>query len=121
MDVDRIRTHLLSMPGAVEDFPFTPEVPVYKVGGKMFAYLSPAESPPRLTVKLEPLHGQILRATYDAVRPGYHMNKDHWNTVFLDGSVPEDELLAWIDDSYELVVDALPPHLRKALRNGSNE
>jgi len=94
-----------------------PEIPVYKVQGKMFAYVSPEESPPRLTIKLDPLHGQVLRSTYDAVRPGYHMNKDHWNTVFLDGTVPEDELLTWIDDSYELVVEGLPARLRKALRN----
>ena len=117
MDVDRLRAYLLSLPGAVEDFPFMPEIPVYKVQGKMFAYVSPEESPPRLTIKLVPLHGQVLRSTYDAVRPGYHMNKDHWNTVFLDGTVPEDELLTWIDDSYELVVEGLPARLRKALRN----
>ncbi len=117
MDVDRLRAYLLSLPGAVEDFPFMPEIPVYKVQGKMFAYVSPEESPPRLTIKLDPLHGQVLRSTYDAVRPGYHMNKDHWNTVFLDGTVPEDELLTWIDDSYELVVEGLPARLRKALRN----
>jgi predicted DNA-binding protein (MmcQ/YjbR family) len=83
----------------------------------MFAYLSPRETPPRLTIKLEPIRGQLLRATYDAVRPGYHMNKDHWNTVFLDGTVPDDELLGWIDDSYQLVVDGLPARLRKALRD----
>jgi len=117
MDVERLRQYLLSLPGALEDFPFMPEIPVYKVQGKMFAYLSPRETPPRLTIKLEPIRGQLLRATYDAVRPGYHMNKDHWNTVFLDGTVPNDELLGWIDDSYQLVVDGLPARLRKALRN----
>jgi predicted DNA-binding protein (MmcQ/YjbR family) len=117
MDVSRLRTYLLSLPGAMEDHPFMPEIPVYKVQGKMFAYLSPGETPPRLTIKLEPLRGQLLRATYPSVRPGYHMNKDHWNTVFLDGSVPDDELLGWIDDSYELVVEGLPARLRKALRD----
>jgi len=121
MTVNRIRTHLLSLPGSVEEYPFTSEVPVYKVGGKMFAYLSPTESPPRLTIKLEPLDGQILRATYAAVRPGYHMNKDHWNTVFLDGSVSEEELLAWIDNSYDLVVEGLPPPIRRRLQEGSGE
>jgi len=115
MNLDRIRAYMLSLPGAVEERPFTPEIPVYKVMGKMFAYVSPDQSPPRLTIKLDPLHGQFLRATYDAVRPGYHMNKDHWNTVLLDGSIPEEELLTWIDESYELVVDGLPVRLRKAL------
>ena len=116
MDVDRLQAYMLSLPGAVEERPFTPEIPVYKVMGKMFAYVSPDESPPRLTIKLDPLHGQLLRATYDAaVRPGYHMNKDHWNTVLLDGSVSEEELLTWIDESYELVVDNLPVRLRRSL------
>jgi predicted DNA-binding protein (MmcQ/YjbR family) len=115
MDFDRLHAYLLSLPGAAEERPFTPEMPVYKVMGKMFAYASPDESPPRLTVKLDPLHGQLLRATYDAVRPGYHMNKDHWNTVLLDGSIADDELLTWIDESYELVVDNLPIRLRRAL------
>jgi len=115
MDIDRLHTYLLSLRGAVEEHPFTPEIPVYKVMGKMFAYLSPNDSPPRLTIKLDPLRGQLLRSTYSSVLPGYHMSKDHWNTVLLDGSVPEDELLTWIDDSYGLVVDNLPAQARKAL------
>ena len=115
MDLDRVRAYLLSLPGAVEERPFSPEIPVYKVMGKMFAYVSPDESPPRVTIKLAPLHGQLLRAAYDAVRPGYHMNKDHWNTVLLDGSVPEEELLMSIDESYELVVFNLTRSKRKAL------
>ena len=112
MNLDRIHAYMLSLPGTVEERPFTPEIPVYKVMGRMFAYVSPDESPPRLTIKLDPLHGQLLRATYNAVRPGYHMNKDHWNTVLLDGSVSNEEVLSWIDESYELVVDNLPVRLR---------
>ncbi len=115
MDINRLCSYLLSFPGAVEERPFTPEIPVYKVKGKMFAYVSPDESPPRLTIKLDPLHGQLLRDAYDAVLPGYHMSKDHWNTVFLDGSIPEDELFTWIDESYQLVVDGLPARLRREL------
>ncbi len=115
MNLDRLYANLLSLPGAVEERPFTPEIPVYKVMGKMFAYVSPDESPPRLTIKLDPLHGQLLRSTYAAVLPGYHMNKDHWNTVLLDGSVPEEEILSWIDESYELVVEGLPHQLKKKL------
>jgi predicted DNA-binding protein (MmcQ/YjbR family) len=115
MDLDRVHAYLLSLPGAVEERPFSPEIPVYKVMGKMFAYAAPDESPPRLTIKLEPLHGQLLRGAYGAVRPGYHMNKDHWNTILLDGSVPEEELLTSIDESYELVVSNLTRSKRKAL------
>ena len=117
MNVDSLAAYMLSLPGAVEERPFAPEIPVYKVMGRMFAYVSPDESPPRLTIKLDPLHGQLLRATYDSVRPGYHMNKDHWNTVVLDGSVAEEEILTWVDESYELVVRNLPARLRKELAN----
>ena len=90
----------------------------------MFAYTSPNESPPRLTLKLDPLHGQILRTTYAAVQPGYHMNKDHWNTVLLDGTIPEEELLMWIDESYEIIVGNLTAENRRRLadrgRKGAN-
>jgi len=115
MNIERLRAYLLSLPAAVEEFPFTPELPVYKVMGKMFAYVSPNESPPRLTIKLDPLHGQLLRSAYAAVLPGYHMDKEHWNTVLLDGSVPEEEILSWVDESYELVVEGLPHRLKKNL------
>ena len=81
MTIDRLHDFLLARPGAIEDRPFGPEVPVYKVMGKMFAYLSPTQSPPWLTLKLDPVLGQLVRGTHAAVRPGYHMNKEHWNTI----------------------------------------
>ena len=115
MDLRRLHAYLLSLPGAVEERPFTPEVPVYKVGGKMFAYTVPNDVPPRLTIKLDPIHGQMIRASFEAVQAGYHMNKEHWNTITLDGSVPEEELLTWIDESYELVVSNLPVRARRKL------
>ena len=115
MDLDRLHDYLLSLPGAVEEYPFTPEVPVYKVGGKMFAYTAPNNFPPRLTIKLDPIQGQMIRASYEAVQAGYHMNKEHWNTIALDGSVPEEEFLSWIDESYELVVANLPASARRKL------
>ncbi len=115
MTFEQIHGYLLSQPGAVEERPFTPEIPVYKVGGKMFAYSSPDDVPPSITVKLDPLLGQMLRSTYEAVQPGYHMNKEHWNTIALDGSVSEDELLSWIDESYVLVRSKLPQRIRREL------
>lgn len=115
MRFEQIHAYLLSQPGAVEERPFNPETPVYKVGGKMFAYASPDNVPPSITIKLDLLHGQILRSTYKAVRPGYHMNKEHWNTVSLDGSVPEDELLTWIDESYTLVFSSLTKKAKQQL------
>jgi len=106
--VEATHRYALSLPGAVDERPFRPDLPVYKVGGKMFAYLSPKESPPFITLKLEPLHGQLLRSTYAAVLPGYHMNKDHWNSILLDGTIPEEEIRCWIDEAYALVVASLP-------------
>ena len=122
MTFDQLHAYILSLPGAVEDRPFTPDVPVYKIGGKMFAFASPTTSPPRLTLKLAPWHGQTIRDAYKAVYAGYHMNKDHWNTIDLDGTVPEEELLLWIDESYKLVLDGLPEKIReKVLRSVDSE
>lgn len=117
MTFERIHAYLLSQPGAVEERPFTPETPVYKVGGKMFAYSSPDAVPPSITIKLDPLHGQLLRSTYEGVQAGYHMNKEHWNTIVLDGSIPEEELLSWIDEAYLLVRSNLPQRIQKQLAN----
>jgi predicted DNA-binding protein (MmcQ/YjbR family) len=110
-----LRHLLVSKPGATEDRPFSPDVLVYKVGGRMFALVSP-DRPLRITLKLEPLHGQLLRAHNASVLPGYHMNKDHWNTVVLDEGVVDDELVDWIDESYSLVVEKLPRRERERLR-----
>ena len=107
MNLTALHAHLLSHPGAIEDRPFGPETPVYKVGGKMFAYVSPRRSPSWLTLKLDPMMGQLARSTYPSVHAGYHMNKEHWNTIILDGSVPDVAIMVWIDESYELVVAGL--------------
>jgi predicted DNA-binding protein (MmcQ/YjbR family) len=116
MDLPELRSYLLSKHGAREESPFAPEVPVYKVMGKMFAYVSPTAAPPKLTLKLDPAHAQLLRSTYSAVQPGYHMNKEHWNTVLLDGTLPDELIREWIDASYELVVEALPKAKRDELK-----
>jgi predicted DNA-binding protein (MmcQ/YjbR family) len=116
MNLAALHAHLLDRPGAVEDRPFAPELPVYKVMGKMFAYVSPDRTPPWLTLKLDPILGQLARSAYVAVRPGYYMNKEHWNTIVLDGSVPDAEIMAWIDESYDLVVAGLPRAARERLR-----
>ncbi|MBU1049698.1 MmcQ/YjbR family DNA-binding protein [Candidatus Bipolaricaulota bacterium] len=119
MTFEQAHEYLLSQPGAIEDRPFGSEVPVYKIGGKMFAYASPNNVPPSITIKLDPLLGQMLRSTYEAVKPGYHMNKEHWNTIALDGSILEDELLSWIDEAYMLVRSKLPKRIREQLQGSS--
>jgi predicted DNA-binding protein (MmcQ/YjbR family) len=119
MDLEALRRLLVSKPGAMEDQPFGPDVLVYKVGGRMFALVAP-DRPLRITLKLEPLHGQLLRAQNASVLPGYHMSKDHWNTVVLDGGVVDDELADWIGESYSLVVERLPRRERERLRSLRN-
>ena len=103
-------------PGAVEEYPFGESPAVFKVGGKMFALVPVAAEPPTISLKCDPEWSDVLRNAYAAVQPGYHLNKRHWNTVTLDGSIPDDEVLEMIDHSYELVVEALPRRVRDALR-----
>lgn len=116
MDLDRLYTHLLEKPGAEETFPFGPQAMAAKVMGKMFALLNPDELPPRLTLKCDPARALRLRDRHAAVTGGYHMNKTHWNTIVLDGEVPMDELLSWVDHSYDLVVAGLTKANRERLR-----
>jgi predicted DNA-binding protein (MmcQ/YjbR family) len=107
MHVEDLRAYLLAKPGATEELPFGPQALVYKVMGKMFALVAWDESPVHVSLKCDPDRALELRAVFKAVRGAYHFNKKHWNMVFLDGSVPEPELLAMIDDSYDLVVQGL--------------
>jgi predicted DNA-binding protein (MmcQ/YjbR family) len=96
-----------SFPKAVEDYPFGDGVAVFKVGGRMFALVSLDGDQGSVNLKCDPDIGVDLRARHAAVRPGYHQNKRHWNTVELDGSISDDELGEMIDHSYELVVGQL--------------
>jgi predicted DNA-binding protein (MmcQ/YjbR family) len=95
--------------------PFGPDNLVYKVMNKMYALVPLDADPLTISLKCEPGQALLLRDVYPAVRPGYHMNKKHWNTVTLDGSVPESEMWGMIDDSYDLVVAGLTRAERAAL------
>jgi predicted DNA-binding protein (MmcQ/YjbR family) len=108
MTAARLRRACLALPDAEETFPFGPENSVFKVSGKMFA-LSPLKAKPlRVSVKCEPELAEGLRAAHDSIQPGYHLNKRHWNTIYLDGSLPDEMVMDMIEDSYDLVVDGLP-------------
>ena len=107
MKLESLRKHLLMNKGAYEDFPFGPEVMVFKVMGKMFALVFLDDSLLSINLKCDPDLAMHLRGFYNAVRPGYHMNKKHWNTVLLDGSIPDEEVFAMINESYDLVVKGL--------------
>ena len=110
-----LRDLCLIFPGSAETFPFGPETSVFKVAGKMFVLCRLAESPLRVSLKCEPSLAEQLRAAHPAVSPGYHLNKRHWNTVIIDGSIPEQAIKDMIEDSYDLVVSRLPPSRRRAL------
>jgi len=103
MDLPDLISHCLSKPGAEESTPFGPDTLVYKVGGKIFAITSPDDFPPRVNLKCDPERAIELRDRYESILPGYHMNKRHWNTVILDGSVPSALVRELVDHSYQLV------------------
>lgn len=111
----KLREHCLAFPGAVETFPFGPETSVFKVEGKMFALSRLAGTPLSVSVKCEPALAEQLRQMHEAVTPGYHLNKKHWNTVALDGSLPEQTIKDMVEDSYDLVVSRLSASRRRAL------
>jgi predicted DNA-binding protein (MmcQ/YjbR family) len=111
----QLRDLCLGFPGSVETFPFGPETSVFKVAGKMFALSRLAERPPRVSVKCDPALAAGLRATHPAVLPGYHLNKRHWNTVIIDGSIARQTIKDMVEDSYDLVVAKVSLSRRRAL------
>jgi predicted DNA-binding protein (MmcQ/YjbR family) len=102
MNIESLRDYCLSRPGATESFPFGEDTLVFKVEGKIFA-LANLDGDLTINLKCNPSLALELRERYTSVIPGYHMNKKHWNTVLLDGSIPDKEVLFWIDHSYKLV------------------
>jgi predicted DNA-binding protein (MmcQ/YjbR family) len=110
-----LRDHCLGFPGSTETFPFGPQTSVFKVVTKVFALSRLGQSPLRVSLKCEPALAERLREAHPAIVPGYHLNKRHWNTVVIDGSVPEQMIRDMIEDSYDLVVSRLPKARRRAL------
>ena len=102
MNIEILREYCLSKPGAEETFPFGDNTLVFKINGKIFA-LANLDGDPTINLKCNPSLALELRENYPCVIPGYHMNKKHWNTVVLDGSVPDKKVFGWIDHSYDLV------------------
>lgn len=108
MNIESLRQHCLAKAGVEEGFPFGPDTLVFKAGGKLFLLAALDAVPLQFNVKCEPDNAVLLREQYPCVLPGYHMNKQHWNTVIVDGSVPDKILQQWIDESYTLIIDSLP-------------
>jgi predicted DNA-binding protein (MmcQ/YjbR family) len=100
-----VEEYLLSMPGSILDYPFGENTAVYKVNDKMFALVTENKIPIQLSLKCDPLLAQTLRAEYDTVMPGYHLNKKHWNTILLTGQLDWEEIKGFIRLSYNLVTN----------------
>lgn len=115
MDLQSAIEHSLSHPGAEETTPFGPDVFVYKVAGKMFATAGLEDDEGRMNLKCDPDRALELRDEHEAIIPGYHMNKRHWNTLVFDGSLPSDLIATLITESYDLVVAGLTKKARASL------
>lgn len=108
MTFNDLYTFSLSLPGATEDFPFGEETLVFKVSGKMFGLVGLENVPPRMNLKCDPERALELRASYEGIEPGWHMNKTNWNSVYLASDVPGDLIRELARHSYDLIVDSLP-------------
>jgi len=117
MYLEELREYCLSKKGVEECFPFGEDTFVYKVMGKMFLLTGINSNPLEMNVKCDPDKAIELRENFPCVQPGYHMSKKHWNTITCDGSVSQKQLLQWVDDSYNLVVDSLPKKLKAELES----
>src|SRR4051794_5471642 len=118
MDLAEFREYCLGKAHVTEGTPFGEDVLVFKVAGKIFALASLDEVPPTANLKCDPDRALELRDRYEEVRPGYHMNKKHWNTVELTGNIPRAELRKMVDHSYELVLASLPRKEREKIAGG---
>jgi len=116
MDIENFRNYCLAKKGVTEEFPFDDKALVFKVMGKMFT-ITDVDSFASFNVKCDPELAIELRERYSEVTPGYHMNKKHWNTIKMDGSIPDDLAQEWISHSYNLVVDKLPKLLKEEFNN----
>ncbi len=117
MNIEEFRNYCLMKPGVTEGFPFDATTLVFKVFGKMFA-LTDLEDAFSLNLKCDPEKAISLREHYSSVTPGYHMNKRHWNTIMIDGSINDTVLYALVDHSYEIVVQSLPEKVKRQLQVG---
>jgi predicted DNA-binding protein (MmcQ/YjbR family) len=115
MNIETLRDYCLTKKGVEEGLPFGPETLVFKVGGKLFLLASLDSVPLQFNVKCDPEAAVLLREQYSCVHPGYHMNKQHWNTIIVNGVVSEKLFLQWVDDSYELVLKSLSKKIQEQI------
>jgi predicted DNA-binding protein (MmcQ/YjbR family) len=111
MNIESLRDYCLSKENAQESFPFGDDTLVFKVMNKIFL-LCGLEHSDRFNVKCDPEKALLLREEFDEVQPGWHMNKTHWNTVFMNGRLSDYQLKEMIDHSYDLIISSLPKNKR---------
>jgi len=116
VNIEELRDYCLSLKGVTEGFPFDETTLVFKVAGKMFA-LTDLVDDFSVNLKNDPVKNMELRERYPAIKPGYHMNKKHWNTVDINGSVPDNLIRKMVDESYNLIVSNLPKKTQQELIN----
>ena len=117
MTFKKLNNYCLDHLGATKEYPFDETTAVYKVGHKIFALIDEESNPPHINLKCDPYYALELREMYKNVIAGYHMNKKHWNTIICDEEVNASLLFGWIDDSYELVFNALSKKMQAFIRN----
>ena len=115
MNTESLREYCIAKKAVTEDFPFGENTLVFKVKEKIFLLVSLDADPLQFNAKADPEKAIQLREEYDAIKPGFHMNKKHWNTVVIDGSLSTKLIKEMIDDSYDLIVQSLPKKLKEEL------
>jgi predicted DNA-binding protein (MmcQ/YjbR family) len=115
--LENLRTYCAQKKGSIEDFPFDFSTLVFKVGPRMYALTDIDAEELSINFKCDPELSIILRSQYPQITPGYHMNKKHWNTIYIDGRIPDHEIYRLIDHSYELVLNSLKKIERDQIEN----
>ncbi len=117
MNIEEARLYALSLPFATEDMPFGDDWVVFRIGGKVFMFIPLSATEPRIAVKMPPEYGMELRERYSAVQPAWHMNKKHWNDIYLTHNYLTDkQIKSWIKQSYAIVSDKLPRRVKAELK-----
>ncbi len=120
LKLEDLREYCMSKQNVEEDFPFNSGTLTFKVFGKIFALTNIDSAEFSVNLKCRPEHALQLRSMYKQVTPGYHMNKKHWNTILIDGAIPDSEICLMIDESYELVLSGVSRILRDSLHGNTN-
>ena len=113
MNIEEVREYCLMLPGVTEDMPYGPDWLIFRIEGKIFLHIWLEAPIPAIAVKLPPDEGEELRDKYNGINPAYHLNKQHWNDIWIESGFTDGQIKGWIDESYNLVLSSLPKRLRE--------